>query len=441
MKTALGLVRGCACTLSLLLLFAHLLTTPATAETITLKRAVQLALAHSVSSAQAAADEQRAYASYREAKNEYVPQVAVGSGLGYTLGYPLSLEGSAPSLFNVTAQSALINPALRDFVHAARIEYQAIGEETKDRRNQVTQDTALTYLELVKWEKQMAQLRQQYEDALKMQEIVDQRVKAGVDSQQIGKQSQLVAARAYLRITEAEGAMDTLRANLSQLTGVPENSLQTDADSVPALPEVQAKNEDLVKAEESNPAVLFAQQHAIAETFRARAEHRSLWPTADFAVQYALLAKFNNYAEFFQPGAFQENNASIGVVLRFPFLNFSQRAHAQAADASATHAKKEVEFTKNQVSQQALKLQRSVEQLQAAQKVSELEYEISQSNADAIQIKINSGTATVDEGAQAHAEMSEKYNALQDANFELVRARVSLLRATGDLQAWIDQGR
>ncbi len=425
----------------LLLLLAHIAPALLHADAISLKRAVQLALAHSPASAQAAADEQRAFASYREAKNQYLPQMTVGSGLGETWGYPLSLEGSAPSLFNITAQSALFNPALRDFIHAAHFEYRAMAEETKDRKAQITQDTVLTYLELVKWEKEIAQLRQQYEDALKDQEIVEQRVKAGIDSQQASKQSQLVAARAHLRITQAEGAIDVLRENLSQLTGIPESSLQTDPDSVPSFPQVQPASDDALKAQESSPAVLFAQQHAIAESFRARGEHRSLWPTADFATQYALLAKFNNWAQFFQQGAFQEHNASVGVVLRFPFFNPSQRAHAQAADAEAVRAKKQVEATKNQVSQQTLKLRRSVEQLDAAQKVSQLEYEIAQSNVDAVQIRMNSGTATIDEGANARAELSEKYNALQDANFELLKARVNLLRATGELDSWVDQGK
>jgi outer membrane protein TolC len=129
------------------------------------------------------------------------------------------------------------------------------------------------------------------------------------------------------------------------------------------------------------------------------------------------------------------------VVIRFPFFSPSQRAHAEAADAEAVRASKEVDSTKNQVSQQTLKLRRSVEQLHAAQEVSELEYEIAQSNVEAMQIKIKSGTATLNEGDQTRADLSAKYNALQDANFELVRARVGLLRATGELQSWVDQGK
>src|SRR6266516_6754379 len=94
----------------LLLLLGVLVTdTRAGAEPLTLKRAVQLALTHSTAMAQASADEQRVFASYAEARNQYVPQVVAGSGLGASWGFPLSLEGAAPSIFNVNAQSALIN--------------------------------------------------------------------------------------------------------------------------------------------------------------------------------------------------------------------------------------------------------------------------------------------------------------------------------------------
>jgi len=158
----------------------------------------------------------------------------------------------------------------------------------------------------------------------------------------------------------------------------------------------------------------------------------------DFASQYAVLAKFNNWTQFFPTKAFERNNETFGVVIRFPFLNFSQKAHAQAADADAIRAQKEVEVAKNQVSQETLKLQRAVEQLTAAQEVSELEYEIAKSDADASDIKMNAGTASVHDAANTRTEMTEKYAALQDANFQLLRARIGLLRATGELEAWAE---
>jgi outer membrane protein TolC len=349
------------------------------------------------------------------------------------------LEGSAPSLFNVSAQSALFNPALREFVRAARSEYQATGEASKDRRNQIIQETAITYLELVKWEQLMDHLRQQHDDAIKMQKSVEQRIQEGVDSAQMHDQARLAVARAFLRITQAQGAVDVLRSTLSQLTGLPVAAVQTDPDSVPALPETAEQPDLEAKAAESSPAVLSAQEHAIAQSFRARGEHRALWPSVDFASQYAVLAKFNNWLQFFPTKAFERNNATVGVVIRFPLLNFSQKAHAQAADADAIRANKEVEVAKNQVSQETLKLQRAVQQLTAAQEVSELEYEIAKSDGDAVEIKMNAGTASVHDAANARTEMTEKYSALQDANFQLLRARIGLLRATGELESWAVQ--
>src|SRR5262249_12148502 len=80
------------------------------AEAFPLKHVVELALAHSTTTANAGFDSQRAFASYHEARNQYFPQFVVGSGLGATWGYPLSLEGSAPSIVNLTSQSAVLNP-------------------------------------------------------------------------------------------------------------------------------------------------------------------------------------------------------------------------------------------------------------------------------------------------------------------------------------------
>jgi len=407
------------------------------AEQVPLKRAVELALAHSTTMQASQIDEQRAFATYHEARNQYLPQMAVGSGLGKSYGYPLTLEGSAPSIVNTTAQFALINPALREFVRAAHIEYEATTVQTKDQRNQVIQDAVLSYAELSKWEQLMTHLSHDYEDALKMEQTVNERVLAGVDNPLIRSQARLNAARVYLHVSQAQGAIDVLRNRLSQLTGLPATAIETVPESIPALPEVKQEDNLAAKAAQQNPLIEIADIRATSLAFRARGEHRALWPSFDFAAQYALLATFNNYQQFFQPRSFQSNNATVGVEIRFPFLNPTQHAHAQAADAAALRARKDVETTRNQVSEQTLKLQRSVEQLTAAQQVVELEYEIARSGFEATQVRVDAGSATLHDLDDARNQANEHYDALQDTNFELERARISLLRATGDLEAWV----
>ena len=435
-------VSRCASHLPILLLVAAFLLSSVAklvAEPLPLKRAVELALSHSTTAGVASADEQRAFASYREARNQFMPQFIIGSGLGKSWGFPLSLEGSAPALVNLNSQSALLNPALRDFIRAAKTEAAAASSRTKDQRNEVIQDTVLSYAELSKWEALLKHLGQEQENALTMEQIVDERIQEGVDKPLARNQAKLITARVRLRMAEAQGATDVLRNRLSHLTGLPPASIETAPDSVPPLPEVKHEDDLPGKAVQTNPAVQAAETRATAQDFRARGEHRAMWPSVDFAAQYALLSTYNNYDLFFK--TFQRHNATLGVAIRFPFLSPSQRARAQSADADALRAKKQAEAAKNQVSEETLRLQRSVEQLAAAQQVADLEYQVAQSSLEATQVRVEAGTATVHDAEDARNQADERFNALQDANFQLERARIILLRATGELETWVGAGR
>jgi outer membrane protein TolC len=421
------------------------------AEPVPLKRVVELALTHATGAAITAADEQRAFASYRELRNNYIPQLTTGAGLGYSYGFPLALEGSAPSLFNINAQSALLNPALRDFVRAAKVDSAVASLKNKDERNQVIQDAALSYAELAKWEQRLARLQQTEEDANKMQAAVTERVKEGVDSEIEGTKARLSVARIRLRIAEAEGAADVLREHLSKLTGLPAANIQTDPDSIPAPPAAPENHETAKDSAASNPSVEAAVEHARAQYLRAQGEHKSLWPSVDFAAQYALLSKFNNFQNYYIPSrpcvtplgeflcvtnAFQQNNATIGVNIRFPLFNASQRSRARAADADALKATKQAEAARNQLSEETLRLQRSVTQMQAARDVAQLEYEIAEKDLTAVQTRIDAGTATLHDLDVARSQASERFITLQDVTFELERSQLGVLRSTGDLEKW-----
>jgi outer membrane protein TolC len=134
--------------------------------------------------------------------------------------------------------------------------------------------------------------------------------------------------------------------------------------------------------------------------------------------------------------SFQKNNATIGVSIRFPFLNMSQRARAAGADAEALKAKKQAEAARDRASEQTLRLQRSVTQLQAAHDVAELEYEVAEKTLTATQTRIDAGTANLHGLDDARAQLSERFMTLQDVTFDLQRTQLGLLRSTGDLEKW-----
>lgn len=407
---------------------------PLRAETLPLDRAIQLALAHSTASAIASADVQRTFAAYREVHNGYIPQLIVGSGLGYSYGFPLSLEGSAPSVVNVVAQSTVFNPSQRQFQNAAKTEWRAAQFQDKDQRNTVIMDVTLSYTELTKWQTRLTRLNEDEAQASQLEKAVAQRLQEGIDSAVDLNKAKLAAARTRLRITEARGSADVLRRHLSALTGLPFSSIEIAPETVPALPSVSPEEDLSAKAVTTSPAIQSADQHAIAEAFRASGEHRALLPSLDFAAQYARLSRFNNYDQFF--AKFQADAVTFGVSFRFPLFNASQRARAQGATADALKAKKQAEAARNQVSEETLKLQRAVEQLAAAREVAQLEFQLAQSGVDTAQTRLDAGTGALHDLVDARGQASERYLISQDTDFEYQRARLNLLRATGDLEKW-----
>jgi outer membrane protein TolC len=269
-----------------------------------------------------------------------------------------------------------------------------------------------------------------------MEQAVAERVQEGVDSAVELNKAKLVAARMRLHRAEARGSADVLRRHLSTLTGLPVSSIEPAPETIPALPPVAAEEELSEKAVASSPAIKFAEQHSLAEAMRALGERRALYPSVDFSAQYARFSTFNNYTRYFPAGTFQKDNATVGFALRIPLFSASQRARADAAAADALKAKKQAEAARNQVAEETLKLQRVAEQLEAAREVAQLEYQLAESSLEAAQTKIDAKTGTLHELADAREQAAERYLLFQDADFEYQRARMNLLRATGDLEKW-----
>ena len=409
----------------------------ASAQTITLRKAVELALTRSAPAAHA--DEDKAFAGYREARAAYLPRVVFGSGIGGSYGFPLSLENAAPSLFNVTSQQVLYSPAQKAFVKAARSDWQAAQQQVRDQHEALVEDTVLTYVELNKWNQEIDLLNSALANNQKVEIIEQERIKAGVDRPIEQNRAKLATARVRMRLVEAKGSADVLRTRLAQLTGLSAEELGTEPDSIPGLPEIKQDENLAAKAVQSSPQVRAADQQAIAKRLAAEGEYKTLLPSVDIAGQYALLSNFNNYDVYIRN--FQHHNATGGIVFRIPFLDSTQRARAAQAKADAIRSGRDAEQTRQKVSLETLRLQRAVQELTAAADVAQLEYEMAQSELDAVEIRLKAETGTLREEQDARSKVEQSYDALIDANFALDKARVQLLHATGELEQWAKSGK
>jgi len=431
-------------------LFAMVLSTSclswSQSQPLTFQHTIELAMQHSPAVGIAVADQMKAKGAYQELLNQRKPNVTFGSGVGYSYGFPLTLEGSAPAIFSVNYYSSVYSFAGEEYKKSAKLEWNAAQTTTEDQRKDVILEAAIDYIQLDMLTRELKQFSSDKTDAAKLVSVVEQRVQQGVDSQIDLTRAKLLAARVEMQVAQIEGTADVLRTHLSQLTGLSAESIATDTDSIPKFPEVDQNSDMASKALETSTTVKAADQRALAESFRAKAEWKSsYYPTFDLAAQYGLFSNaLNNYQDFFK--TFQRNNASFGLVIRLPILNFVQHAKADEASADALKAKKQAEQVKNQVSAQTLQLQRTVRQLSAAEQVAQLDYQIAQSEAQATEIRAEQGTST--QGGQpapavtprdvgnAKLQAGDKYAQFVDTSFQLEKARLQLLRATGELEGW-----
>jgi outer membrane protein TolC len=424
------------------------LAVSAPAQQLTFKHAMELALQRA-SASTAAADQQRAHAAYQEARSMFLPQLVVGSGLGKSFGYPMSIEGAAPSVFQVNYQSFLYNPAQNEFIRSARQAWMASASTTEDHRAATLLEAALTYIQLDTISSRSHLLRTQQQEAERLVQIVSDRVREGIDSEIDLTRARLDAARVRMRAADTAGAADVLRERLAQLTGLPAASIETVTESIPSVPDVSREQNLIDDVVKTHPIVKAADLQASAQEFRAKGEHRALLPAFDLVGDYGYFTRYNNFDKYFN--RFQHNNATVGVAIRFPFLNFPQRARAEQADADALRARRLAEVTKNQVSTETLRLARAVQQLAAADEVAKLDYELTQAESGALETRVQAAApgAPAGQGAPApgprdvqaaRIQTNDKYSVYLDTSFELQKAKLQLLRASGRLESWATGG-
>ncbi len=416
-----------------LFVFLFLIAT-AFAEPITFKRAIEAALRHSGTMAIANADQTITYQNYLAAKDSYLPSVSFGSGIGYSFGIPLAIVGTAPSVFNVTTQQSLFDPALRKTIEAAKVDWKASDLDLVDKKNAVIMQAAIAYATLDNLSSKLRILHEAQAAAQQAQYISQQRLKEGIDSELDLKKAQLAGAQVALSIAEAETQADVYRDQLSQLTGFPAASIETVTESVPIAPDISQDSNVPGDAADRNPAVRLAFEKAKSAALKAKAEHNRLLPAFDFGSQYALLSSFNKYDQVYKK--FTQNNYTFGLNIRFNFMNFAQRATAAAADADAIKAQKAAEGAKDGAELEALKVQRSLRQLAAARDVAKLQWEISQAGVDATQAKIDAGQATERDVQSARMDANDRYAQYLDASQQLFTAQVQMLKMTGKIQEW-----
>lgn len=398
---------------------------------LTLKRAVELALQNSkeiqVAKIQASVADRAAQIT----KAQFMPNLYAGSGAGYTNGIPETPGGRAPSVFNVTYTEQVFNEPLRGLAKEQQEQAKAQKIALEEAKNNVISRTAMAYLELGKVRHSLELLRGEQDSAEKIVQITQEREGQGFELPVEVTKAQLIKARVTQRTLQLEEREDELEVFLRYQLGMPETqAIEVTPEDLPGEAE-QAGDNLIAAALTNNTDLRLAESEVRAKEFRLKGEKRGYFPTLELVSTYSVLAKFNNYLEFFNH--FQRNNYNAGIDVQVPIFSAQLRANIGLAQVNLEAAKASLTSKRTELSANVRQKTRRVREMDAAKEVARLELQLAQQNIAVLQAQFGEGKLNLREMEKARVDENEKWMVYLDANFQKQQAQLDLLKTAGQL--------
>lgn len=398
---------------------------------MTLKRAIELALQNSkelqVAKIQARVADHAALIT----KAQFMPNLYAGSGAGYTNGIPETPGGRAPSVFSVSYTEQVFNEPLRGQAKEQQEQARAQKIALEETRSSVITRTAMAYLELGKVRHSLELLRTEQESAEKILQVTQERQSEGFELPVEVTKAQLIKARVVQRILQLEQREDELEVFLRYQLGLPETqAIEVAPEELPGEAE-QAGDNLIAAALTSNTGLRMAESDVRAKEFRLKGERRGYFPTLELVSVYSVLARFNNYSEFFNK--FQRNNFNAGINVQVPIFSAHTKASIALAQVNLDAAKANLTSKRAEVSAEVRQKTRRVRETNAAKEVARLELQLAQQNVAVLQAQFGEGKLNLRDMEKARLEENEKWMAYLDANFQKQQAQLELLKTAGQL--------
>jgi len=408
---------------------------PAYAEnlTLSLEEAIRLALAHSHDALIAKAQARRAEEALRETRSINLPRASVGTGAAYNNGFPLSVEGSAPSIFRFDAVQPIFSAQNRNLIREAEESARAarIGSDIVD--NELAAQTAHLYFSLDQSRKARPLKEKILVEMQKRQELMEIEVEAGrarpIDARLARTE---ITAMEHEILTVGEQAL-LAEAELREITG-----LDTANSIITITPQMESPVYDMdaaalfEKTAASSPEIIQAEAKIRAKEFHVEAEKAERYPRIAAMAEYSMFSRSNNYEDYYS--RFERHGYLVGVSAQIPLFD-GFRSKARVAQSRE-------ELSAEQLNLRRLKsdMNRNIQKGLSAIRVARSEAAVAADGLEAEEdkLKINdilfeNGRVSEREMAVARADALRKKLEMLDAEYNLYKQKLELLRVTGSV--------
>ncbi|HUQ91591.1 MAG TPA: TolC family protein [Bryobacteraceae bacterium] len=412
------------------------LASPLRAEmrTISLKEAVDLALKANPDLLLARMDEQRANLAISIAKDPFRPKVIAGSGLAYSNGFPMSIEGSAPSVVQARAIAAIFNRPASYRVAQTKEDARTAVIDSQIRREDIVLRTAVFFLDAARWVRTADSLRSQIGSLERAGETVRARVQEGRELELESKRAALSVSKTRHRAEAIELQKDQAETSLALILGftAADRMRPVKGDLLLDLPD----SEELAvsQALQNSREIRRLESAMMAKRLELQQHNSHRLPSVDLVAQYGLFARFNNYEDFFN--RFQRHNGQLGVSVQVPlFSSAASLAQSAQVEVELNALRTRVNQTRNRISMETQSGYRQAKLSDRSREIARIDLELAREQVTVLLAQQEEGRATLRQIEEARFQEQEKWIAYFDSQFSSEKGRLELLRMTGSLLA------
>ena len=415
--------------------FLFCLCATAEVRTLTLRDALDVALKQNPDVILSRLDQQRARAQVTIAKDPFLPKLFGGSGVAYTNGFPMSIDGNAPAIFQAKAPMTIFDRPQSYRAAQANEAVRGMEFDVAMRQDEAAYRVASLFFDADQAARSLAAVERQMESLVRVRDLTGVRVAEG-------RELSIESSRADLKVLQAQQR----QAELSDHVADAETALAQVLGFSPG-DRVHPAQED-----ERRPVALDSEESAIQQALNTSREIRRLesslqaknleiksyqaerLPKMDLVAQYELLSKYNNYEKFF--GAFQRHNVELGVSITVPILvGRSGQASRAQSQVDIEKIRTEIGRTRSRITADLQRAYRDVRRTETAQKLARADLDLAREQLSLDLTRYDEGQVTMAQVEASRAAEQEKWIVYYDTQHALEVARITVLKQSGTLLA------
>ena len=363
-------------------------------------------------------------------KAAFHPHLSVGSGAAKTWGFPLSIEGSAPSIVEVNFNQTLYDHRQRKQADSASLQEEGAQTLVKASQQNAALEAGRLYLEL----RNQRQKRQHYQTQLKSLEktrdIVQTRLEAGVAEPSEFTKAKLEVARAALALTSNKKTIQLLEEQLRQAIGASiDTSLILGNDEVPGSSTDDSDNALIEATLDSDSTLMQLRLQDKSYQVAEEGSHGSFRPIVQLVGKYGLFAQYNNYDLYFN--RFQRNNGLVGLSIQLPLLAPELSPERRRLQAAQEEARLKIKMRSDQLRLETRRQLADVAILDAREDVANLETRLARDNLQVAQARYDQGKISLAELEELRREESYRWIGYLDIRLEKEKNRLNLNKRAG----------